>query len=100
MHGTVLEKNPSYPLSVVIGILAGVPLLVAEWRWVHGQPFGIYKSDLYVSTGEEDFDEAIRKIKEKSDAHSESDIPPTPPPKPSPAPIPDSPTPDKPFSVE
>jgi hypothetical protein len=51
--------------GILFGGLLGFSLFVAQWRWIHGKRFGLFQGDRLEPTGGEEFDEAVRRLKEQ-----------------------------------
>jgi hypothetical protein len=47
-----------------VGLFIGLIMLFAHWRWSSGYNVGVFSGDKDGPTAEEEFDEAIRKMKE------------------------------------
>lgn len=53
--------------TLIFGFALALGLFLQEWNWVRGKRFGMFSGDQIGPTPEEEFDEAVRKMKEKGD---------------------------------
>ncbi|MDQ3000860.1 MAG: hypothetical protein M3Y08_06325 [Fibrobacterota bacterium] len=60
-------------IKFLYGAGVGLTLFIAHWRWMQGINFGIFRGGRLEPTGAEEFDEAIRPLKEKGGLPEEPD---------------------------